>query len=282
MIIPLRKYIWMDDKITEATQIDENIFSQGLTVYEVIRVIKGKLLFLEDHLKRFENSARNMGFQLSLSQKEITYRLYEMLHANGSLDGNIELDVNYRPDSFSPKQTFVAWYIPHHYPTEEEYRQGVKTGLFYYERKDPNIKYRNIDLKEKVKIFIEKNKIYEALLVDDGGAVTEGSKSNVFFIKENQFFTPPLSKVLPGVTRQKIIYLINQQNIVLNEGNIYVKTLNTYEASFLTGTSPKVLPIAFINEQSYNVNHPLLHFIMKSYDDIIESYLNEGINGLNQ
>ncbi|HOE59524.1 MAG TPA: aminotransferase class IV [Bacteroidales bacterium] len=272
----------MDDKITEATQIDENIFSQGLTVYEVIRVIKGKLLFLEDHLKRFENSARNMGFQLSLSQKEITYRLYEMLHANGSLDGNIELDVNYRPDSFSPKQTFVAWYIPHHYPTEEEYRQGVKTGLFYYERKDPNIKYRNIDLKEKVKIFIEKNKIYESLLVDDGGAVTEGSKSNVFFIKENQFFTPPLSKVLPGVTRQKIIYLINQQNIVLNEGNIYVKTLNTYEASFLTGTSPKVLPIAFINEQSYNVNHPLLHFIMKSYDDIIESYLNEGINGLNQ
>lgn len=282
MIIPLRKYIWMDDKITEATQIDENIFSQGLTVYEVIRVIKGKLLFLEDHLKRFENSARNMGFQLSLSQKEITYRLYEMLHANGSLDGNIELDVNYRPDSFSPKQTFVAWYIPHHYPTEEEYRQGVKTGLFYYERKDPNIKYRNIDLKEKVKIFIEKNKIYESLLVDYGGAVTEGSKSNVFFIKENQFFTPPLSKVLPGVTRQKIIYLINQQNIVLNEGNIYVKTLNTYEASFLTGTSPKVLPIAFINEQSYNVNHPLLHFIMKSYDDIIESYLNEGINGLNQ
>ncbi len=282
MIIPLRKYIWMDDKITEATQIDENIFSQGLTVYEVIRVIKGKLLFLEDHLKRFENSARNMGLQLSLSQKEITYRLYEMLHANGSLDGNIELDVNYRPDSFSPKQTFVAWYIPHHYPTEEEYRQGVKTGLFYYERKDPNIKYRNIDLKEKVKIFIEKNKIYESLLVDDGGAVTEGSKSNVFFIKENQFFTPPLSKVLPGVTRQKIIYLINQQNIVLNEGNIYVKTLNTYEASFLTGTSPKVLPIAFINEQSYNVNHPLLHFIMKSYDDIIESYLNEGINGLNQ
>ncbi len=282
MIIPLRKYIWMDDKITEATQIDENIFSQGLTVYEVIRVIKGKLLFLEDHLKRFENSARNMGFQLSLSQKEITYRLYEMLHANGSLDGNIELDVNYRPDSFSPKQTFVAWYIPHHYPTEEEYRQGVKTGLFYYERKDPNIKYRNIDLKEKVKIFIEKNKIYESLLVDDGGAVTEGSKSNVFFIKENQFFTPPLSKVLPGVTRQKIIYLINQQNIVLNEGNIYVKTLNTYEASFLTGTSPIVLPIAFINEQSYNVNHPLLHFIMKSYDDIIESYLNEGINGLNQ
>ena len=282
MIIPLRKYIWMDDKITEATQIDENIFSQGLTVYEVIRVIKGKLLFLEDHLKRFENSARNMGFQLSLSQKEITYRLYEMLHANGSLDGNIELDVNYRPDSFSPKQTFVAWYIPHHYPTEEEYRQGVKTGLFYYERKDPNIKYRNIDLKEKVKIFIEKNKIYESLLVDDGGAVTEGSKSNVFFIKENQFFTPPLSKVLPGVTRQKIIYLINKQNIVLNEGNIYVKTLNTYEASFLTGTSPKVLPIAFINEQSYNVNHPLLHFIMKSYDDIIESYLNEGINGLNQ
>ena len=137
-------------------------------------------------------------------------------------------------------------------------------------------------MKEKVKIFIEKNKIYEALLVDDGGAVTEGSKSNVFFIKENQFFTPPLSKVLPGVTRQKIIYLINQQNIVLNEGNIYVKTLNTYEASFLTGTSPKVLPIAFINEQSYNVNHPLLHFIMKSYDGIIESYLNEGINGLNQ
>ncbi|HAL65108.1 MAG TPA: aminotransferase class IV, partial [Bacteroidales bacterium] len=93
MIIPYRKYIWMDDKIIEATQIDENIFFQGLTVYEVIRVIKGKLLFLEDHLKRLENSAFNAGFQLSLSQMEITRRLYEMLKANGSPDGNIELDV---------------------------------------------------------------------------------------------------------------------------------------------------------------------------------------------
>jgi len=273
MIIPYRKYIWMDDKIIEATQIDENIFSQGLTIYEVIRVIKGKLLFLEDHLKRLENSAFNAGFQLSLSQMEVTRRLYEMLKANGTPDGNIELDVNYRYDHFS-KQTFIAWYIPYYYPTEEEYRQGVRTRLFYYERKHPNTKYKNIDLKEKVKIFIEENKIYEALLVNDGGVITEGSKSNIFFIKEGQLYTPPISKVLPGVTRQKIIYMVHQQNIYLHEEDIYVKSLNTYEAAFLTGTSPKVLPILLINEQRYNVNHPLLRFVMKSYDELIENYLN--------
>jgi branched-chain amino acid aminotransferase len=56
------------------------------------------------------------------------------------------------------------------------------------------------------------------------------------------------------------------------EDNIPVNCLNQFNAAFLTGTSPKVLPIASIDAISFPVEHPLIEQVKSRYEELIQSY----------
>ena len=58
-------------------------------------------------------------------------------------------------------------------------------------------------IRERPVRLISDNKLYEVLLVDRNGRITEGSRSNVFFVKGNKFYTGPSAMVLVGITRKK-------------------------------------------------------------------------------
>ena len=50
---------------------------------------------------------------------------------------------------------------------------------------------------------------------------------------------------------------------------IQASDIASFDAAFISGTSPKVLPIASIDGNTYDVNEPLLRNIMKWYDEVI-------------
>ena len=105
------------------------------------------------------------------------------------------------------------------------------------------------------------------LLVDRNGQITEGSRSNVFFIKDGEVFTAPAEKVLLGVTRSKIIEIIRSMGVVLHEEAVDAGDIGSFDAAFISGTSPKVLPISSAGETSFDVNEPILRKIMEKYDE---------------
>ena len=80
-----------------------------------------------------------------------------------------------------------------------------KNDLYFGERENPNAKIINLSFREKVNKKIREKNAYEAILVDRKGYITEGSKSNIFMIKDNMLLTSPVKAVLPGVTRGEII-----------------------------------------------------------------------------
>jgi branched-chain amino acid aminotransferase len=148
------------------------------------------------------------------------------------------------------------------------YRTGVKTDLFNGERKNPNIKMMDLALRDATDEAMRKGNLYEVLLVDRNGFITEGSRSNVFFIKKGEVFTAPQDKVLLGVTRTKIIELIRDMGAVLHEYSVSADDIEKYDAAFISGTSPAVMPIACIGDVTYDVDDPLLREIMKRYDSL--------------
>lgn len=269
MITPFREYIWFDEEIFACDRVDERLLSQGYTVYEVIRVISGRLIFLHDHLHRFRASARNSGFDLWLSDEEITQKLYDMIKANGSPDGNIELTATYQPDACPHVRHIMAWYIPHSYPSVQQYQHGVDTLFYFSERVSPNTKYRNMPLKEAARAIMESKGVYEVILVNKQGWVTEGSRSNVFFVKGNELFTAPQNLVLMGVTRHKVIHLARIHGIPVKEEKIHYESLARFEAAFLTGTSPKVLPLRSIEQFTFNVDNAVMRSLMQWYDELL-------------
>ena len=81
--------------------------------------------------------------------------------------------------------------------------------------------------------------------------------------------------VLGGITRQKIQKICHENRIAILEQPAEVSDLTNFDAAFLTGTSPKVLPIRKINSRLLEVNHKLTQQIIEYYDTCIHNYLRE-------
>jgi len=113
-------------------------------------------------------------------------------------------------------------------------------------------------------------------LVNQKGEITEGSRSNMFFVKNNVFYTSPSKDVLVGITRSRVIQLCTQLGYEVKEQEIPVSFLDEIDGLFLTGTSPKVLPIASVDTHQYDSsNNSAILALQKAYDDLINSYINK-------
>ena len=273
MIIPFQPFIWINSEVIQCDRVEEALLNEGRTVYEVVRVMNGKILFLEDHITRLEQSARLAGFELWQSLGQIRAALMQMCTANGFPEGNLEISANYRSDSCPVHRHLMAWYIPHSYPSPEQYQEGVDTLFYFSERVNPNAKYRNQPLKEAANAIINNRRIYEVVLVDRQGNITEGSRSNLFLIKNNALYTAPAAQVLLGITRMKILEIAGEYGIKLIEQPIPHAQLSTFESAFITGTSPKVLPVRTIENHTMIPQHPLTLSVMKHYDAMIAEYI---------
>lgn len=240
------------------------------SIYEVIRIIDGVPLFLEEHYTRLNKSAAILGNEINMSFNSIKSNIEKMIHLNNVSNHNIKIVINNFVKNTNNNYFFL---IKSNYPNEDLYSQGIRTFLYDFMRENPNAKIINKGLREEVDILLAKKNCYEALLVNSLGEITEGSRSNLFFIKEGKVYTSPPGDVLLGITRQRIIKLCTENNIDVVETPIYSNSLNSYEAAFISGTSPKVLPIANIDDLQYSTSNETLLKVMNLYNKEIDNYL---------
>jgi len=247
--------------------------SDSIQLYEVIRVIEGIPIFLEDHLDRLFESARLTGMNHLPDAVSLAAMIKNFITTQKKATGNIKLSFSFNDLSIEPKGEIT--FIPHSYPSQEEYSNGVKVGLLYADRPIPNAKIQNTDIRERANQAISANEVFEVLLIDSEGNITEGSRSNVFFIKNGTLFSSPGDKILRGITWIKVLQICTTAGIQVIESAIPANKIDQYEAAFLTGTSPKLLPISSIDNLVYNTDHPLLIRLLDMYNQLIEDYLRE-------
>jgi len=253
--------------------VHSNIQHEPVQLYEVIRVIEGVPIFLEDHLDRLYHSAHLTGMKHLPVPVTLTRMIKSYITTQDKDTGNIKLSFSFSDTSAEPQCELN--FIPHYYPTREEYNNGVKVGLMYADRPIPNAKIRNADIRERANDSLKDNSLFEVLLIDSQGNITEGSRSNVFFIKNDILYSSPGEKILRGITWIKVLQICKTAGIRVIESAIPADKLDQYEAAFLTGTSPKVLPICSIGQLVYKTDLPLLTRLQDMYDQLIENYIQE-------
>lgn len=263
-------YIY-NGKLESSQDFNEKQDEKLKTIYEVIRVVDGIPLFLEKHISRLENSSKLSGIDLWIDKNDIKQSIMSLVKANSCLNGNVKVicsvDVN-------DKKNYAVYFIKHHYPSSEDYKNGVSTIFYHGERLNPNAKVINTDFRKAVDTEIGKFGVYEAILVDRNGIITEGSKSNVFLIKGEKVVTAPLKLVLPGVTRDLIIKACKENKIDVLEEEINYSDIASFDALFISGTSPKVLPVKSIGDIAFKSSeNSILKNISSAYDNIIENYM---------
>jgi branched-chain amino acid aminotransferase len=244
-------------------------FHSDQSIYEVIRVIDGIPLFIEDHFYRLLRSMQIQGLAFQMAFPDFKQSIAELVRQNQEMEGNVKF-------VYSIAEGNIHWafsFIPHSYPTPEDYQSGVTTDLLFAERQNPNAKVIQTGVRDAANQLIFDRKLYEILLVDRDGKITEGSRSNVFLVKGDVFYTAPSSMILEGITRQKVLDCLKELAYTIIEEAVSVKEIEHFDAVFLTGTSPKILPIRSIGEQMFDVRNPAVAKLMERYDKKIRDYI---------
>lgn len=264
MKIVITKHGIKDDSelIADSSGSDES-------VYEVIRIIDGFALFIEDHFARLKNSLKIKGVEFEMQYEDFQHYIAELVKLNQKNQGNIKFV--YNMDGATSDWYFS--FIPHSYPDQKDYKNGVSVELLFGERANPNAKVMQQNLWDKANQMISDLNVYEVLLVDRDGLITEGSRSNVFFVKNNVFYTAPASLVLIGITRQKVNDCLAELGFPLVEFAVSAAGVGSYDAAFLTGTSPKVLPIRTIGKYGFDPDVQVVNRLIEEYDHRIEQYI---------
>lgn len=258
--------ILLNNQLVDKADFNERMFAEGLSIYEVIRVFNSHPIFLNDNLLRLGNSLHKSNIGIQVESLNIPDKLRRLIAMEHIAEGNIKYVLHFT-DSGTDEYLFQ---IPHHYPTETDYEQGVPAMTYRMMRENPEVKYFNQNLRTLSNRLMETHRVYEILLVDKEGYITEGSRSNVFFVQGQILYTSPSAYVLPGTSRKRVFDICNEQGISLLEQRIALKNIRQFDAAFLTGTSPLILPLNCIDKTVYSTHNPLMRRLMEHYFALLE------------
>lgn len=254
---------------TEKSRISDLISLPS--IYEVIRVIDGVPLYVEEHLLRMRKSAELLGLKINKSDAEILNEIKKLITINKFPNLNIKLVFSNLNKS---NQLFLAYFIKSYYPEKEVYEKGIHTILFNIVRENPNAKIVNMSFKERVKKELEDKNAFEALLVNENGYITEGSRSNIFFVIKDKVYTAPEGEILQGVTRSRIFKVSKELRIDIIEKHIHIDELKNLDGAFMTGTSVNVLPIKTIDKiELDSVNNKIIKELSRGYINDMKKYI---------
>lgn len=267
-----RDYFLVNGEWLESTSQELPAF-QGKTVYELIRVQDGIPLFLEDHLERFRNSAHYIGVPLILEDEEIRQNIAQLIERNRVSEQNLKLLYG-QGESGQPQLAY--YFVKSFYPPASYYEEGIPVTLFHLKRMDPNVKLQREEYQKAVLAEREKRQVHEILLVDEAERVTEGSRTNLFMVKDNQIWTPPSKRALLGIVRKQVLLICRDLNVEVGEREITVPDLYEAEGLFLTGTGNDVLPIAEVEGRPIpTMTNPLVQEILLQYQRVVDEYKRE-------
>jgi branched-chain amino acid aminotransferase len=240
-------------------------------IYEIIRVVNGVPLFLEDHLARMYDSAALIKHEINTSESKIREEIKETILKNNVVSGNIKL-MSGEVDGVG--SVFIVFCVASFYPPKEYYENGINTILYNYERDNPNAKVLVTSFKEDVQLKMKEKNAFEALLVRRDGYIPEGSRSNIFFVMGEKIYTAPKEEILLGITRKHLFKIAGILNIEIIEESIHKDDLNKLEGAFMTGTSVNILPIARIDDISLgSVNNKIINNLNNMYNKLINEYV---------
>ncbi|MFA6127127.1 MAG: aminotransferase class IV [Bacteroidales bacterium] len=259
---------WKNQKLINQEFLNDPDPTLVPMVYEVFRVFRHKPLFLSEHLERMYRSIELLGFDKPYTLEQMKAHLFELLDTEPERIGNIKIRL-----SWWPEPVLEIGYIPHRYPTLQEQTEGVDVATFHAIRNTPNIKIWNAALRERTNQALKDLDVFEVLLVNEEGNITEGGRTNHFYVKDSVLYTAPVSTVLPGITRQKVIEAAEILNIRLIEKHLHESEVGLVDEMFTSGTSAGVQPIAIINGIRLPEGKSITMYLQHVYNQMVEKQI---------
>jgi branched-chain amino acid aminotransferase len=255
-----RKFI-LNGELQSCDLFDNSFVYEGDSVYEVLRMVKGSPVFFNDHMKRLSISVKLLGKEMLADFTALRKAIITLTRSDRKKEANLKIVFNYS----NGVENFLVYFIEPIYPTAQQYRDGVKGILFHAERKNPESKVINHKLRSAIYHRLILEGAYEALLVNEKNMITEGSRSNIFFLKNETLVTAPDNLILNGITRKQILEICIQHKVKVELRCVSINDISEYDSVFMTGTSPMILPFRSIEDRTFNVELSIMERLRELY-----------------
>ena len=231
----------------------------GDGVWEGIRLHKGILIHLDDHLDRLFSGANSIAMDIGISQHEMAEALQKTININDmDSDVHIRLIVSrgikktpyQHPKVTLGKPTVVI--IPEYKKASEEIKKVGLTLATVKTKRDHLIQDPRINSLSKhncISACIEADQlgVDEGLMLDPYDFVSTCNSTNFFIVRDEEVWTSTGEYCLNGVTRGSIIRLCKEYDIPVYEKNFNVEDVHTADEVFVTGTFAGVIPVISVD-----------------------------------
>jgi branched-chain amino acid aminotransferase len=244
------EYVVLNGRMRPAIEAIVSLFSPALFssfgVYESVEVVEGVPFHLRDHLSRLAESAEMIELSLPYSIDEIASWVNQLIRENGNRDCTlriIALGVTQAEDE--ALVTVLPQPLPR-YP-DGLYWEGATVITFEGSRALPACKSLNTLVNYLARRQAIRAGVHEAILCT-GGEMTEGSRSNIFSVSQDEIRTPPADRVLSGITRDITIRLALEAGYRVAEAPLNLMNLSHFREFFITSTSLHIVPVVRIGD----------------------------------
>ena len=231
----------------------------GDGVWEGIRLHKGLLIHLDDHLDRLFWGAKSIAMDIGLSQREMAGALQKTINTNDMVsDVHIRLIVSRgikKTPYQHPKVTIggpTVVIIPEYKKACKEIKKLGLTLATVKTKRDHLIQDPRINSLSKhncIAACIEADQLGadEGLMLDPYDFVSTCNSTNFFIVRDKEVWTSTGEYCLNGVTRGSVIRLCKEYDIPVYEKNFTVKDVHTADEVFVTGTFAGVIPVISVD-----------------------------------
>jgi branched-chain amino acid aminotransferase len=276
---------WADAKI----HIASHVVHYGSGIFEGARCYDtpvGSACFrLDAHMRRLYDSARIYRMEPQQDLPAATEAVYETIRANEFkacyirpivYRGYHALGVNPFP---CPVDTAILLWEWGAYLGQDALENGVDVRISSWARSAPNTfptlaktsaNYANSSL-IKMEAIVEGYS--EGIALDTFGYLSEGSGQNLFVVRDNLLYTPPLTaSILPGITRDSVITLARELGMRVREEMLPRELLYIADEAFFAGTAVEITPIRSVDKITIGSGRrgPVTETIQTAFFDIIQ------------
>lgn len=274
--IPFRQWACLNGVLMPAEDATVSVFDagfmQGIGLFETMRAYEGRVFRLQRHLDRLVQSAQSLGWSVIPDAEELADNVRQVVAATRAQEARVRLTVTTGSlragASDTPELTTVATAaLAERYP-DESYAKGVTLIEAGHRQSaaDPTVGHKTTSYFARLASLrvAHAQGAFETLWLTPTGHVAEAAISNVFIVRDEQLWTPPLdTPVLPGITRATVIELAVAGGLPVHEEAFTIEELRGADEVFLTNSMMEVMPVvrlgrhAIANEKLGDVTRQL-------------------------
>ena len=245
----------------------DSVVQGGDAVWEGLRLYRGRIFRLEQHLDRLVGSARALAFREIPTRESIVHEIRRTLEANRMFDGvhvrltltrgvKITSGMDPRLNQAGPTLIVLAEHKPPVYPTDGLALVTSSVRRFPPDCLDPKIHHNNLIQSILAKIEANVAGADDALMLDTRGFVAETNATHVFVVERGVLRTPRVVACPEGITRQAVLELSAAHGPPCVECDLSLTEVYRADEMFCTGTMGELAAVTHVDGREIGDGRP--------------------------